>query len=86
MSALEALGRLYSIETLDTRFSTSSKTPPSEIERSKPLNEKRPGQEKQYNGAAAPKWKTPEFGLYGLVFLVAVPWMFYTVYDVSQRT
>ena len=87
MSPLEAFGRLYSVETLDTRFTTSSKSLPSEIDPAKPLKESSSSSpENQYNGASPPKWKTLEFGLYGLVFLVAVPWMFYTVYDVSQRT
>lgn len=87
MSLLQHIGSLYSLETLDTRFTTSSRTPPSQIDPANSTGKsERPRSEKHQNEATAPKWKTPEFGVYGLVFLIAVPWMFYTVYDISQRT
>ena len=88
MALLRDVGRLYSVDTLDTRFTTSSKTPPSHIDPTRPsARESRAGRDdpqKQYNGASPPKWKTPEFAYHYLIFLIAVPWMFYTVYDVSQ--
>lgn len=31
------------------------------------------------------QWRTLEFGLYGAVFAVVVPGMFYVVYGLSQR-
>ena len=86
MSLLQHFGRLYSLDTLDTRFTTTSRTPPSQIDPAKPTGRtERTQSEKRPNGATAAKWRTTEFAVYGLVFLVVVPWMFYTVYDVSQR-
>ena len=81
MSLLQFAGRLYSLDTLDARFTTSSKTPPSHIDPVKPS----PKESQVADGASAPKWKTPEFLYHGLVFVVLVPWMFFTAYDVSQR-
>ena len=82
------------METLDTRFTTSSKTPPSQIDPAKPspaeASFKSSGQGR--NGgrdvaleASRPRWKSPEFIYHGLVFLVVVPLMFKTVYEVSKR-
>ena len=89
MTLLQYVADLYSLDTLDTRFTTSSKTPPSQIasERSsaKETRIDHDGFRGQFNGAPPPKWRTPEFLYHGLIFLVMVPWMFYTVYDVSQR-
>ena len=93
MSELHYVGKLYSLDTLDTRFTTSSKSPPS---RSDPVkaapNEARssptgsmisPGA--LIEGASPSRWKSPEFLYHGLVFLFAIPLMFWTVYDVSKR-
>ncbi|KAL9131662.1 MAG: hypothetical protein Q9217_000473 [Psora testacea] len=87
MSLLQYIGKLYSLDTLDTRF-TSFKTPPTSIDpgRGPPRADRSDGNgsQKQLNGASPPRWRTVEFAVYGLVFLVVVPWMFYTVYDLSQ--
>ena len=86
MSLLQAFGRLYSVETLDTRFAVPSKSPPTSVDAARPTQKEiRGSSEKRHEGASSSRWKTPEFGIYGLVFLVVVPWMFYTVYEVSQR-
>ncbi len=80
MSLSQWAGRLYSLDTLDTRFTTSSKTPYSN-EATGASSERR-----AIAAAAKPsKWRTPEFAIYGLIFLTVVPLMFWTVYDVSQR-
>ena len=94
MSFLQHAGRLFSVETLDTRFTTSSKTPPSRIDPTRPspvgTSVKNSGQGRNGArdialGASPPRWKSPEFIYHGLVFLVVVPLMFKTVYEVSKR-
>ena len=93
MSALQSVGKLYSLDTLDTRFTTSSKSPPSHSDPVKASpNEARSSSTKKktspdalIEGASPSRWKTPEFLYHGLVFLFAVPLMFWTVYDVSKR-
>ena len=90
MNALHYAGRLYSLDTLDTRFTASSKTPPSKIDPARPSPDE-PGQKRPSAGThnvaqevAPSKWRTPEYLYHGLVFLVAVPLMFKTVYDLSK--
>ena len=81
MSFLLSCRRLFSLETLDLRFVTSPKDPlpgPSERDRVSSPNA-------AANGTPPPLWRTPEFGFYYLVFIVCVPLMFKSVYDVSQR-
>ena len=89
MSLLSWAERLYSLDTLDTRFTTSTKLPPSRPDpvTSSPeeSREDRNGQKTLPQGAKPPKWRTPEFMIYGFVFLTVVPLMFWTVYDVSRR-
>ena len=94
MSPLQYAGRLFSVYTLDARFMTSSKTPPPRIDPARPSPDKVPynisrkgraGGEDIAKGASPPRWRSPEFLYHGLVFLVAVPLMFKTVYDVSKR-
>ncbi|KAL9104233.1 MAG: hypothetical protein Q9163_000781 [Psora crenata] len=64
-----------------TLLQTPPQPNPAELSPNRiPGNESR----KKLEGISPPKWRTPEFGFYGLVFLVIVPWMFYTAYDVSQ--
>ena len=94
MNFLQYAGRLFSVDTLDTRFTTSSKDPPSRIDPARPSpaeaglkrsGQGRNGREDIAPGASPPRWKSPEFIYHGLVFLVVVPLMFKTVYEVSQR-
>ena len=81
------LQQLYSLDTLDTRFTTSSSTPP------KPDGNASEARSPEKNndasglppGASPSRWNTPEFYLYALVHLLAVPSMFKAVIDVSQR-
>ena len=91
MNLLNHAGRLYSLETLDTRFVTSSKTPPSPIDPARPSPDEAPykkgrsGAAELAKGASPPRWRSPEFTYHGLVFLIVVPLMFKTAYDVSKR-
>lgn len=94
MSLLQYAGRLFSVDTLDARLMTFSKTPPSRIDPGRTSLDKIPynvlrkggaGSEDIASGASPPQWRSPEFMYHGLVFLAAVPLMFKTVYDVSKR-
>lgn len=78
MTILNYVGRLYSLDTLDTRFTKSAKSPPLNKARFMSADA----------GVEAPTkslWRTPEFCFYYLCFLVAVPLMFKAAYDVSKR-
>lgn len=82
MSAWRHLQRIYSLDTLDTRFTTSAKTPPNASgEVSRDTKEK----QDVACGARASRWNTPEYYFYYLVFLTVVPLMFYVPYTVSRR-
>lgn len=91
MSLLRYAGRLYSLDTLDSRFTTSSKTPPSRVDPARPSPDEASSRKGRAvdgeiaKGASPPRWRSPEFIYHGLVFLVAVPLMFKTAYDVSKR-
>ena len=91
MNLLNYAGSLYSLDTLDTRFTTSSKTPPSRLDPTRPspdgasYRKGRSGAGELAEGASPPRWRSPEFIYHGLVFLVAVPLMFKTAYGVSKR-
>jgi len=92
------LKKLYALDTLDTRFILSAKTPPKlavgdlQLDPAKPsIGEDEPSGSRRdgIHARAAPgvqpsKWNTTEFYLYYLVFLICVPLMFKQVYDVSQ--
>ena len=91
MNLLYYTARLYSLDTLDTRFTVSSKTPPSRFDPARPSPDEAPykkgrsGAGELAKGPSPPRWRSPEFIYHGLVFLVAVPLMFKTAYDVSKR-
>ena len=91
MNLLHYAARLYSLNTLDTRFTTSSKTPPSHIDPARPSPDEAPYKKDKSRagelakGASPSRWRSPEFIYHGLVFLIAVPLMFKTAYDVSKR-
>ncbi|KAF2201879.1 MBOAT-domain-containing protein [Delitschia confertaspora ATCC 74209] len=88
------LRQLYSLDTLDTRFVISATAPPKEaLEESRvdpskashPQNGRYQWKSKVEN-AQPSKWNTPEFYFYYFIFLVVVPFMFKSVYDVSQES
>ncbi|KAI9810829.1 MAG: glycerol transporter [Pycnora praestabilis] len=101
MEWLHYLRRLYSLDTLDTRFTISSRTPlkpnaskekgridsarPSPIDKSTKIGGVDVGvSENGGNGIAPSRWRTAEFAIYYIVFLLCVPMMFKAVYDVSK--
>ncbi|OGM50394.1 glycerol:H+ symporter (Gup1), partial [Aspergillus bombycis] len=86
-SILSWFRRLYSLDTLDTRFIISSNTPLKAVAadtRSAPAKDARANA--IASNAAPPKWRTPEFWVYYVIFLIAVPLMFKTVIEVSQES
>ncbi len=86
MTAISFLRQLYSLDTLDTRFTTSLRTP---FKAANADPAQAPGLQKDVSqqlpaGASPSRWRTPEFYFYALVHLVAVPLMFKAVVDVSK--
>ena len=87
MGAFTFLRDVYNLDTLDTRFLTSSSAPyRTIIEARNDPDAKKEAAAKAQARAPPSKWGTPEFYLYYLVVLVAVPYMFWIAYDVSKRT
>lgn len=86
MGALSLLGKVYDLDTLDTRFTSSSSVPYQSVidARSDPAASREAAAKAQAR-AQPPKWHTPEFYLYYVVFLLAVPTMFWIPYTVSRR-
>lgn len=86
-SLIQGLQRLYSLDTLDTRLTTSSTTPiktaVSDSSRD-PTTAKDARAQEIASRAQPSKWNTPEFYFYYFVFITVVPMMFKTVMDVSQ--
>ena len=83
-SLLSWFRRIYSLNTLDTRFTTSATTPLKTAADTRPASSKDARANAIASGAASPNWHTPEFFVYYVVFIVAVPLMFKTVVDVSR--
>ena len=99
MSLLQYVQKLYSLDTLDPRFTASAKASATssgtQIDPAKPSPKEggagirpRNGGQKAItsNEASPPLWNTAEFYIYYLIFLICVPLMFKSVYDVSKRT
>lgn len=87
MSPIAFLRQLYSLDTLDTRFTTSARTPVKAANED-PAQTVKPEAEKSSTpsptGASPSRWKTPEFYVYAVVFVASLPQMFKAVIDVSQ--
>ncbi|KAG5992432.1 hypothetical protein E4U43_003768 [Claviceps pusilla] len=85
MGVLSFFPKVYDLDTLDTRFMTSSSTPyRAVIESRNDPDAVREAARKAQAQAAPSKWKTPEFFLYYAVVVCAVPCMFWTAYSVSR--
>ncbi|KAI9926728.1 hypothetical protein AWENTII_011356 [Aspergillus wentii] len=85
-SIISWLRRLYSLDTLDTRFTSSANTPLKTAADTRPASAKDARANAIASGASPSKWRTPEFFIYYVVFIVLVPLMFKTVIDVSQKS
>lgn len=79
---LLSLRGIYSLDTLDTRFTTPSSVPYSAIREDG--NRKKEVLSRNTDRAKPSKWNTPEFYLYYVVVAVAVPYMFWIAYSVSR--
>ncbi|UKZ65499.1 uncharacterized protein TrAtP1_006698 [Trichoderma atroviride] len=85
MGVLSYLRKVYDLDTLDTRFTSSSSAPyQTVIDARGDSIAAREAEIKARSSAPPPKWRTPEFFLYYLVFIVVVPYMFWIAYDVSK--
>lgn len=92
---LSYLRRLYSLDTIDTRFTTNSKTPLHQTASEHGVDVSRPAiaspeqsnvkqDQALQSGTQPSRWRTPEYYFYYLVFIVMVPLMFKVPFDVSQ--
>ncbi|KAI0909212.1 MBOAT, membrane-bound O-acyltransferase family-domain-containing protein [Ustulina deusta] len=97
MGAFSFLRNIYDLDSLDTRFTVSSNTPYTTVvearsdaaaaskERAAKWNS-RPSSSSSSSSSSKSRWNTPEFYLYYIVFVVAVPSMFRIAYDASKTT
>ncbi|OQE47007.1 hypothetical protein PENCOP_c001G02107 [Penicillium coprophilum] len=76
------LRRIYSLDTLDTRFTSTAL--PAQATRGSSAKDARANAIAQ--GASPSLWRTPEFFVYYLFFIILVPLMFKTVIDVSKES
>lgn len=85
MTLLSYFRELYSLDTLDTRLTTSSKTPAkvANDESAKTVTKDVRLASQRAEGTSPPRWYTPEFYFYALVFIFCVPQMYKAVVDVS---
>lgn len=98
MSIFSYVKSIYALDTIDTRFTSSSATPYQTVvdARSDPSSkikrdDSKPGVGVRTDHSGRPiaqpsKWNTPEFYFYYFVFITVVPYMFWVAFDVSRRT
>lgn len=85
MGLLGFLASLYRLDTLDTRFVTSSSVPYQTV-----VDARRDGDDGKARATGSTitgspsKWRTPEFYFYYVIFVLAVPYMFWIPYTVSR--
>ncbi|KAJ5383855.1 Membrane bound O-acyl transferase MBOAT [Penicillium concentricum] len=75
------LRRVYSLDTLDTRFTSATTAQDTRGSSAKDARANAIAQ-----GASPSLWRTPEFFVYYLFFIILVPLMFKTVIDVSKES
>jgi len=98
MSLFSYVRSIYALDTIDTRFTSSSTTPYKTVvdarSDSASSTSKRDdsvlgaGVKTDRRGRPVAKpslWNTPEFYFYYFVFITIVPYMFWIAYDVSRR-
>jgi len=92
-SLLYFFRRLYSLDTLDTRFTHSAKVPLRHaatergVDISKPAANNGDDVAKEASGqphTQPSRWNTLEYYVYYLVFVTVIPLMFYVPYSVSK--
>jgi len=84
MKILAFFRELYSLDILDTRFTHSASTPLKSGNEGTSKAGQRDGKPLPTD-ISPPRWRTPEFYFYTLIFMVCVPQMYWAVVTVSQR-
>ncbi|KAF2466807.1 MBOAT-domain-containing protein [Lindgomyces ingoldianus] len=92
--AFRSLRKLYSLDTLDTRFTIPATATPKEALEEANVDPAKPGpvQSGRSKGDSSAesvqpsRWNTPEFYFYYFVFLTAIPSMCKSVHDVSRES
>lgn len=92
MSIFSYVRSIYALDTIDTRFTSSSSTPyeidPAAAKSKRDDSKPGEGVRTDSNGrpvAQPSRWNTTEFYFYYFIFLTVVPYMFWIAYDVSRR-
>ncbi|KAK7425728.1 glycerol transporter [Neonectria magnoliae] len=83
MGLLSYIGKVYDLDTLDTRFTTASSTPYQTVVDARTDPDLKKEAAHKTRGQPS-KWKTPEFSLYFVILGFAIPYMFWVVYSVSR--
>ncbi|KAI1138238.1 MBOAT-domain-containing protein [Hypoxylon sp. FL0543] len=87
MGVLSFFRKIYDLDTLDTRFTISTSTPyKTVIEARNDTSASKERAAKPNSKAHTSRWNTPEFYLYYLVLILAIPYMFWVAYDASRPT
>lgn len=85
MGLLSFLRSVYTLDTLDTRFTTPSATSYRTVIDSRNDPGSKDGHKERIAARATPsKWNTPEFYIYYLVFAFCIPMMLWIPYTVSR--
>lgn len=89
MSSSYYLKRLYSLDTLDTRFTHSAKVPIQVTASKHGIDISKPavadnGRAERRQDVHPSRWNTLEYFFYYFVFLTIVPLMFYVPYSISK--
>lgn len=87
--ALAYIRRLYSLDTLDTRFVVPATSPPKEALEEAKVDPANPypisnGRDKTSEHVQPPRWRTNEFYFYYVVISASVFFMFKLVIDCSK--
>lgn len=86
MSPLSFLRSVFTLDTLDTRFTTSSTTSYKTVIDTRGEEGVRDAQKEKIASRASPsKWNTLEFYLYLAVVFTCIPLMVWVPYTVSRR-
>lgn len=86
MSPLSFLRRVYTLDTLDTRFTTQATASYRTVVDSRRGPELKDVQNDKVAAKSSPsRWKTPEFIFYAIFVSLCIPLMCYIPYTVSRR-
>lgn len=93
MGLFSIFRNIYDLDTLDTRFTVSSNIPyktaiEDRSDATAASKERAANWNSQPSTSSQSKsrWNTPEFYLYYVVFIVAIPSMFWAAYSASKST